>query len=64
MNMTYFTLYWMKPQSSPYMVVERLESPTSIRNNHIQLQCLLGASILFLACNLFATSCAMSHSST
>jgi hypothetical protein len=40
-------LYWMKPQSPPYMVVARLESAISIRNNHILLQCLLGASICF-----------------
>jgi hypothetical protein len=38
----------MKPKSSPYMVVARLESATSIRNNHILLQCLLGASICIL----------------
>ncbi len=49
MNITYFTLYWMKPQSPPYMVVARLESAISIRNNHILLQCLLGASICFFS---------------
>lgn len=59
MNITYFTLYWMKPKSAPYMVVARLESVNSIRNNHILLQCLLGASSSFLhaACLQLVVPC-------